>query len=112
MLRLILGGLWRMADYLAPARTLQTIAGDSLPPTVPRRDVVLARADGEDWCVGFRCPCGCGRTIELLVIPEAKPRWDVQADTKGRVTLHPSVWLRDGCKSHFFVRKGRIKWCE
>jgi len=27
---------------------------------MPRRDLVLAREDDEDWCVGMRCPCGCG----------------------------------------------------
>lgn len=112
MLRRMLRGLRRIAECLSPARKLEVIEGDSLPSTLPRRNVVLARDDGEDWCVGFRCPCGCGRTIELLVIQEAKPRWDVQPDPKGTVTLHPSVWLRDGCRSHFFVRKGRIKWCN
>jgi hypothetical protein len=112
MLRLLAGLFKRLATAVAPSRKLRVIEGDSLPEKLPRRDFILAREDGEDWCVGFHCPCGCGRRIELLVIPQARPRWDVQADSKKRVTLQPSVWLRDGCRSHFFVRHGRIEWCD
>jgi len=104
--------IFRGFDRLAPARRLRIAQGDSLPSSLPWRNIVLARDGDEDWCVGFRCPCGCGRKIELLVIPEAKPRWTVHHDSAGRVTLHPSVWLKDGCQSHFFVRHGRIEWCE
>ena len=96
---------------LGPRRRLRIIEGDSLPSPMPRRDVVLARDDGEDWCVGMRCPCGCGYVIELLVVAEAKPRWDVAVDAKGRPTLSPSVWLQKGCRSHFWLRNGRIHWC-
>jgi hypothetical protein len=39
--------------------------------------------------------------IELLVVPEAKPRWDVFIDTKQRPTLTPSVWVQRDCRSHF-----------
>lgn len=98
----------RVWDRYAPPRRLRFVAGDSLPSAMPSRDLVLVRDDGEDWCVGFRCPCGCGRTIELLVIPEAKPRWDVAADAAGHPSLTPSVWLKSGCRSHFWVRNGRV----
>lgn len=96
---------------LGPRRQLRIINGDSLPHQLPRRDLVLARDDGEDWCVGMRCPCGCGQVIELLVVAEAKPRWDVSVDAMGRPSLTPSVWLKNGCRSHFWIRKGRVHWC-
>lgn len=102
----------RAFDAIAPARRLSVVQSDSLPDSLPLRGLVLAREDDEDWCVGFRCPCGCGRKIELLVIKEAKPRWDLKVDAAGRPTLTPSVWLRDGCKSHFWIRKGEVQWCE
>ncbi|WP_248306350.1 DUF6527 family protein [Devosia oryzisoli] len=60
----------------------------------------------------MRCPCGCGATIELMVIPEARPRWSITTDAQRRPTLHPSVWRKTGCKSHFWVREGRIQWCD
>jgi hypothetical protein len=66
---------WRKTwACVAPRRKLRVIAGDSLPPRLPRWDLVLAREETEDWCVGLRCPCGCGRAIELLLIPAYSAR--------------------------------------
>lgn len=97
-------------DSLLPARKLTVIEGDSLPAKMPMRSLVLARDGREDWCVGFKCPCGCGHTIELLLIDEASPRWDCEIDKRGRPSLHPSVWLKSGCKSHFWLKHGKIHW--
>lgn len=94
-----------------PRRRIRIVSGDSLPKHLPLRDLILASDDGEDWCVGFRCPCGCGETIELLVVDEARPRWDVRIH-RDRPTLSPSVWRKAGCRSHFWVRDGRIVWCK
>lgn len=106
--------LWwrRIVGALTPRRLLKVIDGDTLPVRLPLWNLVVARDDGEDWSVGMRCPCGCGQRLEMMVLKEVKPRWDVAVDTKGRVTLHPSVWLQEGCRSHFWVRSGRIIWCE
>ncbi|WP_319003147.1 DUF6527 family protein [Acidovorax radicis] len=60
----------------------------------------------------MKCPCGCGRILELLLIPEAHPRWKLTVDSGGRPTLHPSVWVKDGCRSHFWLRQGQIEWCR
>ncbi|MBY5896722.1 DUF6527 family protein [Rhizobium ruizarguesonis] len=102
----------RLWDRYGPARRLLVVEGNGLPEALPRRDLVLLREDGDDWSVGMRCPCGCGEKIELMVIEEARPRWDVAVDERSRPTLHPSVWRKTGCKSHFWLRKGRIHWCK
>ena len=104
--------LRRILARLALPRRLRIVERDSLPERLPWRDVVLARDGDEDWCVGMRCPCGCGRTIELLVIAEAKPRWDISIDRKRRPSLSPSVWLQKGCRSHFWLKAGRVRWCD
>jgi len=111
-LRTRIASWWRNTwARIEPRRRLRIVEGDSLPARVPRRAVVLARDDGEEWCVGLRCPCGCGDVIELLVVPEAKPRWDLAIDAKGRPSLSPSVGRQKGCRSHFWLRRGRIHWC-
>lgn len=102
--------LHRKIDPLLPPRRLIVVEGDSLPKTMPIRSLILAKDGEEDWCIGFKCPCGCGRTIELLVIEEAQPRWDYSLNEKGLPTLHPSVWLKTGCKSHFWLKNGRVFW--
>lgn len=95
-----------------PRRNVKIIEGDMLPETLPLRNLILAREDGEDWCIGMRCPCGCGERLELMLLKEVRPRWAVRLDARGRVTLHPSVWLKQGCRSHFWLRDGRVIWCD
>lgn len=111
----MLRGLWRRLvlkfDDVLPPRRLVVVKGDSLPKKMPIRSVILMQESREDWSVGLQCPCGCGRTIELLVFDEANPRWDFKVDAEGHPSVHPSVWLNNGCKSHFWLKKGRIQWC-
>ena len=106
--------LWwrRMMAALTPPRLLQVVEGDMLPAKLPRWNLVLARDGTEDWVVGLRCPCGCGQRLEMMLLREVKPRWDVSVEKNGRVSLHPSVWLREGCKSHFRLLSGKVVWCE
>ena len=84
---------------------------DELPQELPAFDIAVAREDGTLWTAGMRCPCGCGRRLEVMLLPEVKPRWDLRVDDEGRPTLHPSIWLKDGCKAHFFLRSGIVEWC-
>lgn len=100
----------KLLEWLLPARGLMVVTGDMLPKKLPLRSVVLLQDDGENWCVGMRCPCGCGQKVELPLIPEASPRWKLQIEVNGSPTLAPSVWLREGCRSHFFVLSGKVKW--
>lgn len=103
---------WRDAkEQCLPRRKLRIIEGDQLPRDMPRRDLVLLREDDEAWSVSMRCPCGCKDVIELPVLKSVKPRWSANVDLRGRPTLAPSVWRKTGCKSHFWVREGRVKWC-
>jgi hypothetical protein len=106
--------LWwrRLEARILPARRLHVIESDSLPRNLPWRDIVLAREDEEDWCVGMRCPCGCGQTTELMLIREVKPRWDLSVDGRGRPSLNPSIWMQTGCRSHYWLKRGRVHWCD
>ena len=97
---------------MTPRRALTIVEGDKLPEKMPLWNLVMARDDGDDWSVGMRCPCGCRQRLEMMVLKEVKPRWDVSTDSRGHVTLQPSVWLREGCRSHFWVRSGKVIWCD
>ncbi len=104
---------WRqLKAYILPARRLKIVESDSLPDRIPFRNLVLAREENENWCIGMRCPCGCGKIIELLLIHEASPRWDLIVDVNGLPSLKPSVWLKNGCRSHFWLRHGQVHWCD
>ncbi|ANB98498.1 hypothetical protein K6675_000467 [Vibrio parahaemolyticus] len=103
--------LLRLMEYILPARKVNVIESDTPPDKLPIRNIVLAKEDDEEWAVGFKCPCGCGRHLELLLIKEAKPNWKLTVDEKNRPTLYPSIWLKKGCRSHFWLRKGKVVWC-
>ncbi|MDH0961155.1 DUF6527 family protein [Pseudomonas chengduensis] len=110
MFKVLKKALYRWVDGLLPARKLQIVQGDVLPSQLPFRSLLLVRDGSEDWCVGFKCPCGCGRTIELSLPEDVTPRWTCCIDSLGRPTLYPSVWLKNGCKSHFWLRDGKVTW--
>ena len=101
----------RAVDRLLPARRVIWIQDDELPARLPRRDILLANDDGEPYVIGMRCPCGCGRRLEMIVSSDITPCWKVSVDAQARPTLDPSVHVRDGCFSHFWLRKGRVRWC-
>jgi len=81
------------------------------PDELEPQCVYLVGEDGQYWSAAFLCPCGCKAVIQLSLIPDDKPRW--RATLKGKkLTLHPSVWRNTGCRSHFFIRDGRVIWAR
>ena len=103
-------GLQALRNWLTPRRKVHIQTGDTLPAVLPARDLVLLEDNGENWSVGFRCPCGCGDVIELLLLPEVEPRWDIEFNARRQPSLSPSVWKATGCKSHFWLKQGKIIW--
>ncbi|QED38957.1 hypothetical protein FK178_15075 [Antarcticibacterium arcticum] len=63
------------------------------------------------WCL-FRCPCGCRRVISLSLQQNHKPHWKIIVSESGKPSLFPSVWQNQGCKSHFWIEDGEIRWCK
>ncbi|MFD1328853.1 DUF6527 family protein [Mycoplana ramosa] len=58
------------------------------------------------------CPCGCRAVLHMNLLPDERPCWRVTRHMDGSTSLHPSVWRQKECKSHFWFRKGRVKWCR
>lgn len=103
---------WFLPKPSEPSRRkVRYIEGDELPEQFPEFDLVVARERGDLWSAGMLCPCGCGRKLEVMLLAEVRPRWDLSIDSNGYPSLSPSVWVKDGCKSHFWLRRGNIMWC-
>ena len=64
-----------------------------------------------DEALYFICPCGCDSIIELNLLEDSKPLWKYNIDNK-KITISPSVWRKIGCKSHFFIRTGKVHWAK
>jgi hypothetical protein len=95
--------------WTSPRKVIE--AHDELSPSkLPSRDLLLLREGGEAWSILMRCPCGCGQPVELPLIREARPRWSLQVNKEGHPTLAPSIWRREGCGAHYFVRDGKVVW--
>ena len=76
------------------------------------RDFILVVYKGKSYWVMFRCPCGCCKVICLpLRSSEGGNRWQLEVNNLGKPTLYPSIRQNTGCKSHFWVKNGKIQWC-
>jgi hypothetical protein len=94
---------------LKPYRSVRV---EEMPDTVKPLTVYLCGEGEHLWAAAMLCPCGCKEVIQLNLLKQARPRWSVQEHKDGSVSLMPSVWRQKGCRSHFFVRQGRIDWCR
>lgn len=85
---------------------------DDMPDHADVHNGIITIVGGVGWAkwVLFKCPCGCGEVLTLSLMKSFRPRWRIKLDKKNRVTLSPSVWKREGCRSHFFIRKSKLKW--
>lgn len=92
-------------------RRWRAVFVDDAPNELQRRTVYLVREDDTVWQAVMACPCGCRATIQLCCLPNIRPRWSYRDERNGTITLHPSVWRKTGCRSHFLLRNGRITWC-
>lgn len=59
----------------------------------------------------FLCPCGCGSQVPTPIGNAADPHKWGMADEGGRVTFTPSIEMRHGCRSHYFIQGGKVVWC-
>jgi uncharacterized protein DUF6527 len=57
----------------------------------------------------FFCPCGCGETVSVNLMPGKEKAWLLDYDSKLGLSLWPSVWLTTGCCSHFVLRNNKMR---
>lgn len=104
---------WRVAWcwLLGRPAPLKTVKVAELPDELEAKKVYVAGENGFEWFAAMLCPCGCGATLHMSLIPGARPRWSLTVHKDGTLTIHPSVWRLKDCRSHFFLRRGLIVWC-
>jgi hypothetical protein len=85
---------------------------EELPDRLEPATLYAVGEEPHVWAAAMLCPCGCGDVIELNLLEQASPCWSVRQHRDGTVTLVPSVWRTQGCRSHFLIRDSRIDWCR
>jgi hypothetical protein len=84
---------------------------DELPDVLKQRSLYLI-GDGAPWSAALLCPCGCRDVIQLSLLHGDSPRWRLSLDGDELPTLVPSIRRTQGCRSHFFLRHGRVVWSD
>jgi len=103
-------GSWLRDPFKRPYRTV--VVEEDLPAQLRQRTLYIVQEDGFLEQATMLCPCGCGRTLHMNLIPDERPCWHLTQHTDGTVTLHPSVWRKKDCGAHFWFRRGRVQWCR
>ncbi len=81
------------------------------PDDVGADKLYLIGEEGKYWLAVLRCPCACGAVIQLPMSANADPCWRFSG-AHDNPSLWPSIHRLTGCKSHFFLRRGKIEWCR
>ena len=89
---------------------LRTAVVDELPDSLQSGVLYLLGLNQRPWAASLLCPCGCGSPIELNLLPEARPCWQVKEHWDSTISLAPSVARITGCRSHFWIRRGLVEW--
>jgi hypothetical protein len=93
-----------------PYRTL--VVEEVLPQRLSRRTLYVVQEDGFEEQAAMICPCGCGKILHMNLLTDERPCWRLTRHEDGTATLHPSVWRKKDCRSHFWFRRGHVQWCE
>jgi hypothetical protein len=56
------------------------------------------------------CPDGCGAILTINLDSRAGPAWRAYVRNSA-LTVYPSIWREEGCKSHFILWEDRVLWC-
>ena len=105
---------WRiwLSVYRRLVPPYQTVViEEALPEVLGRRILYVVQDDGYREQTAMMCPCGCGRVLHMNLLPDERPCWRLTEHGDGTASLHPSVWRKKDCGSHFWFRRGRIEWC-
>ena len=85
---------------------------DDVPDHPDNKTIYLITHQEYCWQIVMICPCGCRKLLYMNAIKDHPPYWRFEIHGKYNVSLHPSIHRQVGCKSHFFVRRGKIDWCK
>lgn len=112
MIRKIFKWLSTLRFFQHRKKFYKTIETSALPEKLVPNTIYILGDNGYLWYATMICPCGCKSTLQMSLYPDGKPKWDVIRHKGGSISLTPSINRTVGCKSHFFLEKGKIIWCD
>lgn len=94
-----------------PDLIVRVVSDHPVPATLETGWIYIVGGPGYQKWAYFRCPADTEEIIQLSLMPNHRPRWEVTMDFLDRPTVHPSVCQLNGSYAHFWIKQGRIKWC-
>lgn len=63
--------------------------------------------------IEYLCPCGCKQKVFINSkgYMETATCWDIELKD-GKVSVHPSIRMTSGCRSHYFIKDNNVQWCS
>ena len=113
-----LNNLWRFvwvskSQTVVPPETTsfyRVEVAEDLPEIITDNSIFVLQDGNEPELLAFKCPCGCRENILLNLLGDASPQWHFSLTDCGIIDVHPSIWRTVGCKSHFWIIDGNVKW--
>lgn len=83
---------------------------EDVPNVLKSKTIYIIGVENNPWQLIMECPCGCKNTLHMNLMKEESPVWSYVIENKKMITIHPSINRIVGCKSHFFIRNGKLVW--
>jgi Family of unknown function (DUF6527) len=85
---------------------------EELPVNLKGKILYVLGEKNTPWSTAMLCPCGCKEKIQLSLLKDEHPSWEIYSTELNKTSLKPSIWRQKGCKSHFFFTNNEIIWCD
>lgn len=110
MWRTVLDSLKQFSSWRGRRYKVQIGESHVAEAEVAEWTVYVVRYGAHDKWAYLRCPCPAHDVIRLNLSASQRPRWTVRAGGDRIADIDPSIWQHDGCRSHFIIRDGRVRW--
>ena len=101
-----------MADRVTEITFKGTVENrDDATPLLKRPGDTVMVVRGAPRMLVMKCPSGCGDNLIINLDRRTGYAWRLYQRRKD-LTLYPSYWREDGCRSHFIVWNSHIYWCH
>jgi hypothetical protein len=101
---------WLLSFY-RKEKPYRYVIVEDLPNKIEPGTLYIFANNGYYWQIAMFCPCGCKTVLYMNLVDDITPFWKYHIDHNNLISISPSLHRKTGCKSHFFLRKGKIVWC-
>jgi len=109
-MKVLLGILERFRRFLWPSfQEFNLKYVEDIPDKYRGNIIYIIGTQNTTWLLTFLCPCGCQAKVHLNLLSSDSPFWNFTI-VKQRISINPSIRSKYGCKSHFWITKGRVRW--